>query len=88
MITIHKQEVATWVLMDCLSTLHTVREKLRLFERKYNQSWNMFEQKVKTSKKENFSKWDDYIEWKAYVRMSQDITHKIEEVRHGHFEVA
>jgi len=88
MITIHKQEVATWLLMDYQATLHTLREKLRLFEKKYNQSWNAFKHKVKTSKKEDFSQWDDYIEWKAYVKMSEEIVYKIEEVKHGHFEIA
>ncbi len=72
MITIHKQEVATWLLTDYQATLHAIREKLRLFEQKYNQSWNMFEHEIKASQKEDFSKWDDYIEWKAYIKMSED----------------
>jgi hypothetical protein len=42
---------------------------------------------VKISEKEIFSQWDDYMEWKAYVKMSDEIEYKIEEVKHGHFEI-
>jgi|SaaInl8_200m_RNA_FD_contig_91_368091_length_1460_multi_2_in_0_out_0_2 hypothetical protein len=87
MITIRKQEAANWLLFDYQATLHTLREKLRLFEQKYEQSWNAFEHKVKISEKEIFSQWDDYMEWKAYVKMSDEIEYKIEEVKHGHFEI-
>ncbi|MCK5537598.1 MAG: hypothetical protein KAI79_12280 [Bacteroidales bacterium] len=88
MIVVHKQEVATWLLMDYQAKFHVLQEKIRLFEQKYNQSWNEFEQQVKTSKKEDFSYWDDYIEWKAYIKMFEDIIYKIKEIKHGNFEVA
>ena len=88
MITIQKQQIATWLLMDYQATLHTVRKKVRLYERKYNQPWNVFEHHVKASEKEDFSKWNDYIEWKAYVKMAEEFKKKIEEVKHGYFEIA
>ncbi len=34
------------------------------------------------------TKWDDYIEWKAYIKMDEELSAKIEEVRHGNFEIA
>ena len=88
MITVRKQEVANWLLLDYQAKLFTLREKLRFFEQKYQQSWNTFEQQIKTASKENFSQWDDYMEWKASIKMVEEIVTKINEVQHGNFEVA
>ena len=88
MITIQKQEVASWLLAEYLATLHTVREKLRLFEQKHHQTWQTFAQQTKDPKKEDFAQWDDYIEWKAYIKMAEEVITKIDEVKHGNFEVA
>ena len=49
----------------CRTTL--TKEKLELFEKKYKCTFKEFEKKVKSGEgQENFEKWDDYIEWKAY----------------------
>ena len=88
MITIQKQNVANWLMAEYLATSHAVTEKIRLFERKYDQTWDEFASAVKTAPKEDFSQWDDYIEWKAYIKMTEDLAHKIDEVRHGNFEVS
>jgi len=87
MITVNKQDVANWLLMDYQATLYNVKEKLRFFELKYNQTWNVFEQEIKKSRQEDFSKWDDYIEWKAYLKTAEDIAFKIQEVKNGHFAI-
>ena len=62
MITIQKQNVANWLLAEYLATSHTVNEKLRLFERKYAQTWDEFSKEIKTTSDEDFSQWDDYID--------------------------
>jgi hypothetical protein len=88
MITIYKQEIAEWLLMEYHAALHTVREKIRLFEQKYNQPWSEFKQQVEQATQEDFSQWDDYIEWKAQMKICNDLCGKIEEVKHGNFEIA
>lgn len=88
MVTIHKQDVASWLLVGFQANLHAVQEKLRFFEHKYQQPWNLFEQQINANRDEDFSRWDDYIEWKSYVRMQEDIAKKIDEIKHGHFEIA
>lgn len=87
MIIVKKQDVGNWLLVEYLSTLHTVREKLHFFEQKYHQSWETFNTGTVTSVKEDFARWDDYIEWKAYMKMGEEISVKISEVRHGNFEI-
>ncbi len=43
---------------------------------------------IKKSSVEDFSRWDDYIEWKAYMKINNELQFKIDEVRRGNFEVA
>jgi hypothetical protein len=74
--------------MEYHAALHTVREKIRFFEQKYSQPWSDFKQRVEQAAQEDFSQWDDYIEWKAQMKMFSDLSFKIEEVRLGHFEIA
>lgn len=54
---------------------HVVEEKLRLFEKKYGKSFKEFEEEVK--EKEDFEKWDDYMEWKAYLKSHEDINKRL-----------
>lgn len=88
MITIDKQDIGNLVLLDYLASLHSAQEKLRLFERKYQTSLDEFSVALKASDQEDFEAWDDYMEWKAYRRVSEDLSQKIEEIKRGHFEVA
>jgi hypothetical protein len=48
----------------------------------------MFERKNLHSKHENFSEWDDYIEWKTYMNVFRDLSKKIKDIRRGNFKVA
>jgi hypothetical protein len=52
--------------------LHIVKEKIALFEKKYGKTFSEFEKEVLSSK-EDFEKWDDYLEWKAYVKTLEDL---------------
>jgi hypothetical protein len=88
MITVQKQSVANWLLADFMSTSYTIDEKIRLLERKYGQTWAEFSRQIESAKDEDFERWDDYIEWKAYIKMAEDLAFKIGEVKHGNFEVA
>ncbi len=87
MITVKKQDVANWLLMDYQANLHNITEKLRFFEHKYNKPWDIFEQEIKKADEEDFCKWDDYIEWKSYKKTAEEITFKIQEVKNGHFAI-
>ena len=43
---------------------------------------------MKTAVKEDFAQWDDYIEWKAYKKLAEEVEFKIKAVEHEHFEIA
>lgn len=85
--TVSKKEVADLLKLDVLSRLREARERTALFEQTYEQSFEDFEQTV-LREEEDFERWDDYIEWKAYREVQQDLEQKIEALRRGDFEVA
>jgi len=51
-----------------LSKMKEYESAMREFEKKYNLIFEEFEKQLKATSKEDFEKWDDYIEWKAYAK--------------------
>ena len=49
------------LLMEALSELHQVREKLRFFQAKYQQDFENYSIEIETGE-ENFERFDDYNE--------------------------
>jgi len=41
------------------------QKQIQPYQEKYRFSFNQFEKKVKSQKKENFEIWDDYLVWKG-----------------------
>ena len=78
MITISKNNISEWLLLDMFSEMHIAKDKIRFYEKKYNTSFSIFEKQI-NSEKENIDQYDDYIEWKAYIRMLQSIEKKIKQ---------
>lgn len=78
-IIVSKDEIKKYEKLKIISQLTPLKEKIKLFESKYNCSFEEFEKKVK-EEKEDFEKWDDYIEWKAYIEALKDLTSKLKEI--------
>ncbi|MBK5930595.1 hypothetical protein [Halochromatium salexigens] len=87
MITVDKQDIGQLLLLDYLASLHKAQEKLRLFECKYQTSLENFSALLKVSDQEDFEAWDDYMEWKAFQHVSNNLKEKIDEIKNGHFEL-
>ncbi|MEA1868886.1 MAG: hypothetical protein U9N09_01850 [Euryarchaeota archaeon] len=49
-----------------LSKMKEYEMAMQRFETKYGVIFEDFEQQLNSSDKEDFGRWDDYIEWKAY----------------------
>ena len=88
MLTVNKNKVAEWILLSYLSEQRYLQDKLLFFEKKYKVDFTKFEKEINNSIKEDFDKWDDYIEWKAYNAFYHNVTKTIEDVRLGNFKVA
>lgn len=78
-ITVTKDELREYEKLKIISQLTPVKEKIGLFESKYKSPFEQFEKKIK-EEKEDFEKWDDYIEWKAYIETFKDLTTKLKEI--------
>lgn len=59
---------------DDMKSLHKVQDQLRRFKRKFATSLEDFSDKLKTRDQEDFEAWDDYMEWKAYRRLFDELT--------------
>jgi hypothetical protein len=69
---IRKEEAQGAIVRDlrarALLKMEFYRSKLKPFEAKYATTFPRFQKKVERGPKEDFSAWDDLIEWEAYYR--------------------
>lgn len=63
-----RQEIENYLKMKLYTELTLVREKLGLFEKKYDCDFTRFEKTVNEAEEEDFERWDDYLEWKAFYK--------------------
>ena len=87
MTTIDKKHISDLLLMEAYADLHKVKDKINMFERKYNRKFEDFEDSM-NSEEENFEKYDDYIEWKAYMTQLKDLQQKINDIKSGKLQIS
>lgn len=88
MIEINKKEIKNIYKIDLLSELHITKTRLSFFKKKYNCTLNEFEERINANTgKENFEKWDDLMEWKAYEKSSKKIKEKLEEINNENYKL-
>ena len=88
MITMSKEEVGNRALIDCLGEKQILQEKIDLFEKKYGTNFIDFNKDLAASETENYEAWDDNIEWSAYEKFMAEIVARIEDIKHGNFQMA
>jgi hypothetical protein len=76
-IEVNRKDVENYVKMKHFTELTLIKEKLHLFEIKYNCDFPQFESKVINAEKENFEHWDDYMEWKAFNEKYHRLREKV-----------
>ena len=79
MIEISKKEILEYEKLKLLSQITITQEKIDLYRNKYQKNLEQFEQNI-NSEQENFTKYDDLIEWKAYVKSLKTLKKKLEEL--------
>mgnify|MGYP001098178612 CR=1 FL=1 len=75
-LSVSKDEVKGFEKLKAISQIAPIKERIRFFERKYSCTLEEFKAKLKGDK-EDFEKWDDYIEWNAYVESLKDLESKM-----------
>ncbi len=88
MLVIDKHRVADWMLLSYLAEQKQLEDRIVLYEKKYGQSFEEFEQETKQKESENYKEWDDLIEWQAYTDFHGHITKTINDIKSGNFKVA
>jgi len=78
-ITVSREEVKTFEKLKAISQIAPIKERIRFFERKYKCIFEIFEDKIK-QEEENFEKWDDYIEWKAYIESLKNLESNLRKI--------
>ncbi len=85
--SIRQDEIKDYLKLKMLSRLARVKEKIKIFEKKYSMEFPQFEEKVLNSE-EHFEMWDDYIEWKSYEGLQHNLNHELENIdRAEHIKV-
>jgi len=75
---VSQQDIINYAKMKLYTDLTLVKEKLALFKKKYDCDFNIFENQVKSATEEDFERWDDYIEWKAFNQKQERLLSKID----------
>jgi hypothetical protein len=78
-ITVSKEEVKGFKKLKAISQIAPIKERIRFFESKYGCTFGEFKNKIK-QEQEDFEKWDEYIEWKAYIKSLRDIESKMRDI--------
>jgi len=68
MTIINLNKVKDLYYMNLIYELNKTKDKLDLFEKKYSKDFLAFEKDMNGAKKEEFEKWDNYMEWKAFYK--------------------
>jgi hypothetical protein len=85
--TFSKSQIGNWILLDYAAQKQVIMEKVELLQNKYKLDFKVFEAEINNASTENFEAWDDYIEWKAYQEFLQEILTKMDEIKHGDFQM-
>ena len=88
MVIIDKEKAKDMYYANMMYEYHKVYEKIRLFTKKYAMSFEQFEKDIKSSEKEDFEKWDDYMEWKGYENVLQNLIKEKKELEVGDYKVS
>lgn len=88
MVVINRTNVKNMYYANLLYELHTVEEKIAFYAKKYKMTFDDFERHVNNLQKENFGKWDDFLEWRAYEKMREKYEREKEDLERGNYKVS
>ena len=88
MTILNSEKIKDLYLADLLYEIHTISDKIKMYEEKYKLKFKEFEQKVKTESKEKFDYWDDYLEWKAYHIKYIELAREKEDIQNGNYKIS
>ena len=78
-VVVSVDDVKTFEKLKLISQIAPLKERIRSFERKYDGDLDALENKMKKLP-EDFDRWDDFIEWKAYNDSLKDLESKLKKI--------
>jgi len=78
-ITVSAKDIKTFEKLKLISQIAPLKERIRSFERKYECDLKALEAKSKQLP-EDFDRWDDFIEWKAYADSLKDLEARLRKI--------
>ena len=87
MTTLNINKIKNLFFINLIYEINIAKDKLALFESKYSSDFISFENKVKNSSKEDFVKWDDYMEWKAFYKSYNKLIEEKRDFDEGNIRV-
>ena len=78
-IVVSVDDIKAFEKLKLISQIAPVKERIRYFENKYKCDVEVFEKKLKELP-EDFGRWDDFIEWKAYSDSLKDLGSKLRKI--------
>jgi hypothetical protein len=78
-IVVSVDDVRAFEKLKLISQIAPLKERIRSFERKYEADLKAFEDKM-MQQPEDFERWDDFIEWKAYHDCLRDLESKLKKI--------
>jgi hypothetical protein len=76
-----QEEVVRNLRAHALLKTEFYRSKMKPFEAKYATTFSRFQRRVAKSPREDFTAWDDLVEWEAYYRSYQEWKKRHAELR-------
>ncbi len=88
MTTLNLDTIKDLYYTEIVYQMHTFRDKISYFTSKYKTDFESFEREMKEEGKENFEKWDDYLEWKGFESALLELAKKKRDLESGDIKVA
>lgn len=70
---VKENDLLQYKKLTLIGNLAPLKEHIKLFEAKYGLEYEKFEEMI-LDETEDFEKWDDYIEWKAYKKKYDELS--------------
>ena len=78
-IVVTVDDIKTFERQKLISQMAPVKEKINSFERKHGCNLKAFEDRIEHLP-EDFERWDDFIEWKAYADSLRDFESRVKKI--------
>ena len=78
-IVVTVDDIKTFEKLKLISQMAPVKERINSLERKHGCSFKAFEDRI-AHLPENFERWDDFIEWKAYEDSLSDLESRLKKI--------